>query len=166
LQQLCTLLEGFGEPTPSVPAWMLHSAQRLTLVPSEPLVAPSLYLHLLPELHFPGHPQPWSLRKCVGGFELVAPLPFECPSAAQKAQSVGPGHQGSDQSVAVSALVLLDLDQKLLVSAQVTLGLFLGVLALVVLGDRAASALDQWFGVDWWFLGVVTGVVVVMEGAQ
>jgi hypothetical protein len=26
--------------------------------------------------------------------------------------------------------------------------------------------LDQWFGVDCWFLEVVTGVVVVMEGAQ
>jgi hypothetical protein len=63
-------------------------------------------------------------------------------------------------------MVLLDLDHKILVSTQANLNLFLGFLSLVVLGDRAASALDQWFGVDWWFLGLVNGVVVVMEGAQ
>jgi hypothetical protein len=60
----------------------------------------------------------------------------------------------------------MDLDEEVLVSTQVTLGLFLGVLAQVVLGDRAAWALDQWFGVDWWFQRVVIGVVVVMEGSR
>jgi hypothetical protein len=60
----------------------------------------------------------------------------------------------------------MDLDQQILVSTQATLGLFWGFLTLVVLGDQAASDLDQWLGVDWWFLGVVTGVVVLMEGAQ
>jgi hypothetical protein len=63
-------------------------------------------------------------------------------------------------------MVILDLDLKLMVSAEEIMGLLLGVLALVVLGDRAASALDQWFGVDWWFLGVATRVVVVMESAE
>jgi hypothetical protein len=58
------------------------------------------------------------------------------------------------------------LDQKVLVSPHVTLGLFLGVWAQVVLGVQPAWALDEWFGMDWWFLRVVIGVVVVTEGAQ
>jgi hypothetical protein len=70
----------------------------------------------------------------------------------------------------------MDLEQKFLVVAQVTLGLFLGVMDLVVMGDRVAStlvvlgdrfatSLDLWFGVDWWFMGLEIGVVVVMEGS-
>jgi hypothetical protein len=54
---------------------------------------------------------------------------------------------------------------KLLFSTQTILGLFLGVLALVFLGDQATSTLDQWFGVGWQFVGVTTRVMVVMEGA-
>jgi hypothetical protein len=110
-------VEGSREPTPSIPAWMSLSSWKLTRVPSEPLVSPSLYLRLLLELCFPGHPQPWSLRKYDGDFELAATPPFESHFSTQKAQFSGPGCPGSDQSTAVYALVLLDLDQKLLVSA-------------------------------------------------
>jgi hypothetical protein len=96
----------------------------------------------------------WGLWTCAS-LPFASSLRMECPYAAQKVQSVGPGLQGLGQSVAVSAQVLLDLDQEVLVSARVTLGLFLGVLASarVVLGDRAAWVLDQWFGVDCQFLG-------------
>jgi hypothetical protein len=76
--------EGFGEPTPYVPARMSRSAQMLILVPSEPLVSPPLYLRRLPTLCFLGHPQPWPLRGCVGYFELLAPPRFGCPFPAQK----------------------------------------------------------------------------------
>jgi hypothetical protein len=86
-------------------------------------------------LCFPGNPQPWTLRGCAGYFELVAPPPFGCHFSAQKAQSTGHGCPGSDQLVAGSALVVMDLDQKLSVSSQETLGLFLGVLSLFFLGD-------------------------------
>jgi hypothetical protein len=65
----------------------------------------------------------------------VTPPLFECPFSTQKAQFVGPQRLGSDQSAAISALVLLDLDQKLLVSSQAIMGLFLGVMSLVFLGD-------------------------------
>jgi hypothetical protein len=128
-------VEGFGEPTPYVPARMLRSTQRLTLVPFETMVSPSLYIAPLLELHFPGHPQPWSLRICARDFELVTPLCFECPFVAQMTQYVGSRHQGLDQSSAVPTPVLLDLDQNLLVYSQAIMGLFLGVSALVVLGD-------------------------------
>jgi hypothetical protein len=130
---LCTG-EVFGEPNPSVLARMSQFAQKLTWVPSKPLVSRSLYLCLLHALHFPGHSQPWSLMGCAGYFELVAPPPLECPFSTQKAQSAGPGCLGLDQSVVGSALVLLDLDQKLLVSAQATPGLFLGVLSWFLWG--------------------------------
>jgi hypothetical protein len=90
---LCTV-EGSGEPTPSVLAWMSCSTWKLTRVPSEPLVCPPFTCIRLPALHFPGHPQPWSLRGCVGYFELAAPPWFGCPFPAQKAQSVGPGCLG------------------------------------------------------------------------
>jgi hypothetical protein len=159
------IAEGFGEPSPFVPARVSCSAQMLTLVPFEPMVSPPLYLRRLHALHFLGHPQPWSVRGCAGYFELAAPPWFGCPFPAQKAQSASPGCLCLDQSVAGSALVLRGLDQRLMVSAQATPGLFLGVISLLSLGDRAASALDLWFGVDWWFLGVATGVVV-MGGAQ
>jgi hypothetical protein len=92
---MCTV-EGFREPTPFVPdpMRMLRSSCRLTLVPSEPLAAPSLCVDLLLELCFPWKHQPWSLRKCVGDFEFAALL-FEYPSAAQKVQFVGHGFQVS-----------------------------------------------------------------------
>jgi hypothetical protein len=76
--------EGFGEPTPSIHALMLHSPLKLTMVPSEPMVAPPLYFPPLPELRFPWHPQPWSLRQCAGVFELASSPSFDCPSPAQK----------------------------------------------------------------------------------
>jgi hypothetical protein len=71
----------------------------------------------------------------------VAPPLFECPFSTQKEQSTGPGHSGLEQSATGSALILMDSYQKLLVSAQETLGFLLGFLALVVLGDRVALAL-------------------------
>jgi hypothetical protein len=79
--------ERFGEPTPSVPVWMLHFSCRLNLVPYEPLVSPSLCVAPLPELRFPCHPQPWPLRKCAGDFELASPLPFEYPSVSAGSRS-------------------------------------------------------------------------------
>jgi hypothetical protein len=89
-------VEVFGEPTPSVPVRMSSSAWRLNPVPSEPQVAPSLCVTPLPELCFPGHPQPWSLRKCAGDFEPASPPLFDCPFSAQMTQCVGVGHPGSD----------------------------------------------------------------------
>jgi hypothetical protein len=159
-------IEGHGELAPSILVWMFLFARRLTLVPFDPLVSPSLCVSLIPELCFPWHPQPWPLRKCVGDFEIVSPLSFEYPSATQKVQFVGLGFLGLGQSAAVTVLILLDLDHKVLVSTQVNMGLFLGVLAQLVLDNRAGCDLGEWFGVDWWFMGPMTRVVVVMEGAQ
>jgi hypothetical protein len=73
---------------------------------------------------------------------------------------------GSDQSVAVSALVLLDLDQKLLVSAQETPGLVSGS---SLSGCSGGSSCISSGSVVWGGLVVSGGgdwVVVVMEGAQ
>jgi hypothetical protein len=50
--------EVFGELPPYVPMQIFHFNQRLTLVPYEPHICPCLYLCLLLELRFPGHPQP------------------------------------------------------------------------------------------------------------
>jgi hypothetical protein len=75
--------------------------------------------------------------KCDRDFELVSRLPFDYPSTAQKVQFVSPGFQGSGQSTVVFSSIIMDLDQKVLVSAQVTLGLFLGVL-----DDQVAWVLD------------------------
>jgi hypothetical protein len=55
------IAEGFGELAPSILALILHFSLKLTLVPSEPLVAPPIYVPLLLELRFPWHPKPWSL---------------------------------------------------------------------------------------------------------
>jgi hypothetical protein len=96
----------------------------------------------LSDLCFPSHPQPWTLRKYVGEFELVTPLPFKCPYVAQKAQYVSHGCQGSNELATVSAPVLLDLYQGVIFSTQITLGLFLEVLALVFLWGQSASSLD------------------------
>jgi hypothetical protein len=48
----------------------------------------------------------------------------------------------------------------------VILGLFLGVIAPLSQAYQAASALGLWSDVDWWWRGLVIGVVMVMEGAQ
>jgi len=42
----------------------------------------------------------------------------------------------------------------------------MGVLTPLALANQVALALVFWFGVDWWFLRVATGVVVMKEGAQ
>jgi len=106
------------------------------------------------------------MRGCVGFFGIVAPPWFGCPFLVHEVQSTGLGCMGLDQSATCSALVLQDLDQKFLVLTWATPGLFLGVLAPLDLADQDALALGLWFGVDWWFLGVATGVVVMTEGAQ
>jgi hypothetical protein len=135
------------------------------MVPSEPLVSHAYFLCLLPALCFLGHPQPWSLRGCDGCFELVDPPWFGFPFPGQNAQYFGLGCMGSDQSAAGSPLALWGLDQKLLVLAQVTPGLFLGFLTPLSLVYRVSLALDMWLGVDWWLLGVATRVLVMTEGA-
>jgi hypothetical protein len=84
------IAEGFREPTPFFPVLTLHFVLKLSQVPYEPLVSPPLYVPPLSGLCCPWHPQPWSLKKCVGDFGLAAFLRFaylsrtECPYPTQK----------------------------------------------------------------------------------
>jgi hypothetical protein len=71
-----------------------------------------------------------------------------------------------DHFASCFSLVLWGLDQKILILVWVTLGLFMGVIAPLFLVDQVASTLGLWSDVDWWWQGLVIGVVVVMEGAQ
>jgi hypothetical protein len=135
---------------------MSRCAWVLILVLSEALVSPALLLLLLFALWFLVPTQPWSMGGFVVCFGNAVPLQFGRLSLAPKAQVVVPICLDSDHSTSCFALVLWGLDQKLLILAWVTLGLFLGVLTPLSLADRAASALGLWSGGDgvwrlgWW----------------
>jgi hypothetical protein len=121
---LC-IAEGLRKPAPFFHAQVLRCAWMLILVLSEVVVAPALLLLLPPALWFLVAPHPWLARGVFFFFGHEAPLQFGWLSLVLKAQVVAPRCLGSDHLASYFSLVLWGLDQKLMILAWVTLGLFL-----------------------------------------